>query len=64
MAGKRSIKAAPWAAAEELMKEFSLIAEAFDGFADARGELIVVMFERNGDRYIRLGEIAKYNCGD
>ena len=34
------------------------------GFADIRGELIVEMFERNGERYIRLGETAKYNCSD
>jgi hypothetical protein len=39
-----------------------VFAEALDGFADVRGELIVEMFERNGERYIRLGE--KYNCGD
>ena len=42
----------------------NVFAEALDGFADVRGELIVEMFERNGERYIRLGETAKYNCGD
>ena len=42
----------------------NVFAEALDGFADVKGELIVEMFERNGERYIRLGETAKYNCGD
>jgi len=42
----------------------NVFAEALDGFADVRGELIVEMFERNGERYIRLGETAKYNCSD
>ena len=48
----------------ELAIPLSLFAEALDGFVDVNGELIVVMFERNGERYIRLGETAKYNCGD
>jgi hypothetical protein len=48
----------------ELAIPRNVFAEALDGFADVRGELIVEMFERNGERYIRLGEIAKYNCSD
>jgi hypothetical protein len=48
----------------ELAIPLSLFAEALDGFADGRGELIVEMFERNGERYIRFGETAKYNCSD
>jgi hypothetical protein len=48
----------------ELAIPLSLFAEALDGFADVNGELIVEMFERNGERYIRLGETAKYNCSD
>ena len=48
----------------ELAIPRNVFAEALDGFADVRGELIVVMFERDGERYIRLGETAKYNCGD
>jgi len=48
----------------ELAIPLSLFAEALDGFADVRGELIVEMFERKGERYIRLGETAKYNCSD
>ena len=48
----------------ELAIPRNLFAEALDGFADVRGELIVEMFERNGERYIRLGETAKYNCSD
>ena len=48
----------------ELAIPGNVFAEALDGFADVRGELIVEMFERNGERYIRLGETAKYNCGD
>ena len=42
----------------------NVFAEALDGFADVKGELIVEMFERNGERYIRLGGTAKYNCSD
>jgi hypothetical protein len=42
----------------------NVFAEALEGFADVKDELIVVMFERNGERYIRLGETARYNCGD
>jgi len=41
-----------------------LFAEALDGFVDVNGELIIEMFERKGERYIRLGETAKYNCRD
>jgi hypothetical protein len=48
----------------ELAIPRSVFAEALDGFADVNGELIVEMFERNGERYIRLGETAKYNCSD
>ena len=48
----------------ELAIPRNVFAEALDGFADIRGELIVEMFERNGERYIRLGETAKYNCSD
>ena len=46
----------------ELAIPRNVFAEALDGFADARGELIV--FECDGERYIRLGETAKYNCSD
>jgi hypothetical protein len=42
----------------------NVFAEALDGFADVNGELIIEMFERKGERYIRLGETAKYNCRD
>jgi len=48
----------------ELTIPLSLFAEALDGFVDVNGELIVEMFERNGERYIRLGETSKYNCSD
>ena len=48
----------------ELAIPLNLFAEALDGFVDVKGELIIEMFERNGERYIRLGETAKYNCGD
>ena len=48
----------------ELAIPRNVFAEALDGFADIRGELIVEMFERNGERYIRLGETAKYNSSD
>ena len=54
--------------ADDLIRDLAIprnvFAEALDGFADVRGELIVEMFERNGERYIRLGETAKYNCSD
>ena len=48
----------------ELAIPRNVFAEALDGFADVKGEFIVEMFERNGERYIRLGETAKYNCSD
>ena len=48
----------------ELAIPLNLFAEALDGFADVNGELIVEMFERKGERYIRLGETGKYNCRD
>jgi hypothetical protein len=48
----------------ELAIPRNVFAEALDGFADVAGELIVEMFERKGERYIRLGETAKYNCSD
>ena len=48
----------------ELAIPRNVFAEALDGFADIRGELIVEMFQCNGERYIRLGETAKYNCSD
>ena len=48
----------------ELAISRNVFAEALDSFADVRGELIVEMFEHNGERYIRLGETAKYNCSD
>ena len=48
----------------ELAIPRNVFAEALDGFADVNGELIVEMFERKGERYIRLGQTAKYNCTD
>ena len=48
----------------ELAIPRNVFAEALDGFVDVNGELIVEMFERDGERYIRLGETAKYNCSD
>ena len=42
----------------------NLFAEALDGFADVKGELIIEMFARNSKRYIRLGETSKYKCSD
>ena len=48
----------------ELAIPRNVFVEVLDGFADVRGELIVEMFEHNGERYIRLGETAKYNCVD
>ena len=48
----------------ELAIPLNLFAEALDGFVDVNGELIIEMFERKGERYIRLGETAKYNCRD
>jgi hypothetical protein len=54
--------------AYDVMVELSIprnvFAEALDGFVDVAGELIVEMFERKGERYIRLGQTAKYNCSD
>ena len=48
----------------ELAIPRNVFAEALDDFADVKGELIVEMFERNGERYIRLGKTSKYKCSD
>ena len=48
----------------DLAIPLNVFGEALDGFADVRGELIVEMFQRKGERYIRLGQTAKYNCSD
>ena len=54
--------------AEDVRSELNLpekvFAEALNAFVDANGQFIVESFESNGERYLRLGESAKYNCSD
>ena len=38
--------------------------EALDTFIDANAEMIVEVYENKGERYVRLGQTARYNCSD
>ena len=38
--------------------------EALDCFVDAAGERVVEVFERNGERYLKLGATAQANLND
>ena len=48
----------------ELAIPETVFVEALDSFVDANGERIVEVFEQNGERYLRLGESAKFNISD
>jgi hypothetical protein len=54
--------------AEDIRRELAIaenvFAEALDTFVDANGERIVEVFEKNGERYLSLGESAKINLSD
>jgi hypothetical protein len=54
--------------AEDVRRELAIgenvFAEALDGFIDASGKRIVEVFDRNGERYLSLGDSAKFNLSD
>jgi len=39
----------------------NVFAEAL-AFKDANAEMIVEVYENNGEKYLRLGKSARYNC--
>jgi hypothetical protein len=41
-----------------------VFAEALGTFIDANAEMIVEVYETKGERYVRLGQTARYNCSD
>ena len=47
---------------KELAISENIFAEAVQHFVDIRGQAIVEVLERNGKKYLRLGEIAKDYC--
>jgi len=48
----------------ELVIPEKVFAEALDTFIDVNAEMIVEVYENKGERYLRLGESARYNCND
>ena len=48
----------------ELVIPEDIFAEALDLFIHAENQMAVEVFERNGQRYLRLGESARDNCND
>jgi hypothetical protein len=42
----------------------NVFAEALDTFIDADAKMIVEVYENNGEKYVRLGQTARYNCSD
>ena len=48
----------------ELVIPENVFAEALETFVDANAEMIVEVYENNGERYVRLGKLARYNCSD
>ena len=48
----------------ELAIPEAVFAEALDTFVDSNAEMIVEVYESNGERYVRLGKLARYNCSD
>ena len=48
----------------ELVIPQNVFAEALDTFIDADAKMIVEVYENKGERYVRLGQTARYNCND
>jgi hypothetical protein len=48
----------------ELVIPENVFAEALDTFVDVNAEMIVEVYEIKGERYVRLGQTARYNCND
>jgi hypothetical protein len=49
---------------KELFISEDIFAEALDAFTDAENQLAIEVFERDGQRYLRLGESARDICSD
>lgn len=54
--------------AEDVRIEFGIPPEIFvkalANFVDASGETIVEVFDQQGENYLRLGEVARFNLND
>jgi hypothetical protein len=54
--------------ADDLRRDLAIaenvFAEALDTFIDADAEMIVEVYDNNGEKYVRLGQTARYNCSD
>jgi len=54
--------------ADDLRRELDIpkkvFAEALGTFIDANAEMIVEVYVTKGERYVRLGQTARYNCSD
>jgi hypothetical protein len=54
--------------AEDVRNELAIpekvFVEALDSFIDANGERIIEVFEQDGERYLSLGDSAKFNLSD
>jgi hypothetical protein len=48
----------------ELLIPEDIFAEALDAFRHAENQLAIEVFERDGERYLRLGESARDICSD
>jgi hypothetical protein len=48
----------------ELVIPENVFAEALETFVDANAEMIVEVYEKKNQRYLRLGQTARYNCND
>ena len=48
----------------ELVIPENVFAEALETFVDANAEMIVEVYEKKDERYLRLGQTARYNCSD
>jgi hypothetical protein len=48
----------------ELVIPENVFAEALETFVDANAEMIVEVYEKKDERYLRLGQTARYNCND
>ncbi|HEY2921564.1 MAG TPA: hypothetical protein VGK77_21470 [Candidatus Binatia bacterium] len=54
--------------ADDVRRELAIpedvFAEALNIFRYADNQMTVEVFERKGERYLRLGESGRYNCSD
>jgi hypothetical protein len=48
----------------ELLIAEGIFADALDAFTNSEDQLAIEVFERDGDRYLRLGESARDICSD